>query len=150
MIRYLPAILWTAAIYAVTAVTAGKMVVPQVAPDATAEQIRQAWLLFEIKHIVLHAAAYAALAWLLVLPHAGWGKRYSMRIGLMVCFVIAATGVGQELIQALVRWDLRPGNSLLDIVSDSAGAAMAVLVWHRVFARSPGEPIRVCRETRVQ
>jgi hypothetical protein len=147
MMRYLPAILWTAAIYAVTAVTAGKMVVPQVAPDATAEQIRQAWLLFEIKHVILHAAAYAALAWLLMLPHAG---RHPTRIGLAVCCVILVTGVGQELIQALVRWDLRPGNSLLDIISDSAGAALALLVRRGGFSRGPSESIGARREARVR
>jgi hypothetical protein len=151
MLRYIPAVLWTLALYAATAATAGQAVVPQVALDATAGQIWQARLLFELKHVIMHAAAYGALAGLLMIPH-GSRKRSDLSPACLVVFCIVLTiGAGQELIQTLIRWDLRPGNSLLDIISNGAGAMLGLWLGRVFLSRRPlTYHIGAQHKTRVQ
>ena len=139
------AILWTAALYAGTAITAGQAVVPEVAPDATIEQVEQAWAVFELQHVVLHAAAYAVLALLLAIPQTAQGGRFLPRLCAIVLGMVVFLGAGQELVQAAMRWDLRPGNSVLDLMTDAAGAGLGLLVY-RIGARLRLPEWRASRE----
>jgi len=128
MPRYLPAMAWTLALYIGTALTAGQALAPTTAPDATAEQIQQAWFCFELEHVILHAAAYGVLVWLMALPNDG--ERRKRRVYLLVnLLAISVTiGLGQEIIQSIVRWQIHFANSLMDLVSNAGGAGLTLAV----------------------
>lgn len=126
MRKYLPAIVWTLALYAGTTLTAGKALVPLVAQDATAEQARAAWFWFDFQHVVLHAAAYGVLAGLMALPITCKTRRE--RLSLLVVFlsVILVVGLGQEAIQTAIRWEARLADSLGDLASNFTGATLTL------------------------
>jgi hypothetical protein len=126
MRKYLPAIVWTLALYAGTTLTAGKALVPLVAQDATAEQARAAWFWFDFQHVILHAAAYGVLAGLLALP--AWGRTRRARLSRLVIFlsVVLIVGLGQEAIQTVIRWEARLADSLGDLASNFTGAALTL------------------------
>jgi len=124
---------WTLALYIGTALTAGQALTPATAPDATAEQIQQAWLCFELEHVILHAAAYGVLVWLIALPNGGElrkGRTYLLATLLAISVTI---GLGQEIIQSIVRWRIHFANSLMDLVSNASGAGLtlAMMVVNR-------------------
>lgn len=136
MRKYLPAVGWTLALYAGTTVTAGKTLVPLVTQNATTEQVRAAWFWFDFQHVILHAAAYGVLAGLMALP--AWGKTRKQHLSLLVVFlsVVLLVGLGQEAIQTVIRWEVRPADSLSDLASNFTGATLTLGVvlakrWQR-------------------
>lgn len=126
MPKYLPAILWTVALYFGTAITAGQPLVPRVPQDATTEQISTAWFWFDFQHVILHGAAYGVLAGLLAWP--AWGKSRKSYLFRLVVFlsIILIVGLGQEAIQTAIRWEMRLGDSLGDLASNFGGAALSL------------------------
>lgn len=126
MRRYLPAVVWTLALYAGTTLTAGKALGPSVTQDATVEQVKAAWFWFDFQHMILHAAAYGVLAGLLALP--GWGQTRGECLSLLAVFlsIVLVVGLGQEAIQTVIRWEARPGDSLGDLASNFTGAALTL------------------------
>ncbi len=138
MNKYLPAIVWTLALYAGTTLTAGKAFTPQLAEHATPEQLRAAWFWFDFQHVILHAAAYGALAGLLALP--AWDKTKKSYLPRMAAFLLIVTivGLGQEAIQTVIRWEVRLADSLGDLVSNVSGAALILGIvlakrWQQVL-----------------
>ncbi len=131
MIRYLPALGWTTAMYLVTAITAGWAVSAPIPLNATAIQASQSAFWFELTHVILHSASYALLISLLVVSHHPLRWR-DARIAVLTLLGIAlAVGVGQETLQSAVRMDVNLANSLLDIASNLSGAALALVVMLR-------------------
>ncbi len=126
MHKYLPAIVWTLALYTGTALTAGQALAPLVAQDATIEQVRAAWFWFDFEHVILHAAAYGVLAGLLALP--AWGKTRSECLSLLAILlgIVLVVGLGQEAIQTIIRWEARVGDSLGDLASNFSGAMLTL------------------------
>ncbi|MBN1311054.1 MAG: hypothetical protein JXB30_06505 [Anaerolineae bacterium] len=140
MHRYLPAIAWTLALYMGTALTAGQAFIPATAQNATPEQIKQAWLWFELKHVILHAAAYSVLVWLLAWPYGGDWKKKRRRFLVNLLTAILLIGLGQEAVQSIVRWQIRLTNSLVDLASNTGGAAMTLAMitanrWRHTISR---------------
>lgn len=127
MLKYLPAIIWTLALYTGTTLTAGQALVPPMTQEATVEQVRIAWFWFDFQHVILHTAAYGVLAGLLALP--AWdSKTRREQFSLLAIFlvVVLIVGLGQETIQTVIRWEVRLVDSLGDLVSNLAGAALAL------------------------
>lgn len=127
MLRFLPAITWTLALYAGTTLTAGKALAPAIAHEATTEQVKLAWFWFDVHHVVLHAAAYGVLGGLLALT-ARANRTRRERISLLVAFlvIILIVGLGQEAIQTAIRWEVRLADSMGDLVSNFSGAALSL------------------------
>ncbi len=89
----------------------------------------------ELRQIVLHLAAYGVGGWLMArawhgLP--GAGRRHWL---LLVVVMAALVGLGQEVLQSLLRGMVRAGPSLFDLAVDALGAFSAVMVFNRVRSR---------------
>ena len=126
MRRHLPAVTWTLALYIGTALTAGQALSPSTAQNATVEQVKQAWFWFEFQHVLLHAAAYGVLIWLLAWPYNKEIERKRLYVLTSLLFAILAIGVGQEAIQSIVRWQIHFTNSLMDLASNAGGATLTL------------------------
>ncbi len=129
MIRLLPAVMWVLGMYVATALTAGV----DAAPAGGAARV-----LFEARHIVIHALGFAVLGMLIA-----WPLRVSARPdrSWMTLFGAAlGVGIGQEALQAVLRERVYLGNSLLDAATDVMGAVLGlwiVLRWRALRRPHP-------------
>lgn len=87
--------------------------------------------LLEARNILIHSGAFLGLAlvmrWSAGLagrPLAGWEVRLLLLLAL-------GFGLGQEVLQALIRLRVFPVNSLLDISVDTTGAALGLWLGGR-------------------
>ncbi len=86
-------------------------------------------LAFEVRHVLAHGFVYAVQAVLLArlaAPPAVNGRGRTIVLAAAV-----ALGVGQEVLQSLLRGRVTPGGSLLDLTVDLGGAALGL----RLFVR---------------
>jgi hypothetical protein len=117
-LRYLPPLLWLLALYIGTAATVGL----DPAPDALLARI-----LFEARHVLMHTVAFsgqiALVAWALRV------ESPQRRAWIGLAGLALALGVGQEVIQALLRGQVFPVNSAFDLLVDAAGGALGLLAW---------------------
>ena len=131
--RYLPVTFCLILIYLMTAATSGQNIAPDLGSDASIVEVERAWRIFEFKHIIIHASGFALLAWMILqsIPP-------SNRLHLTVLLLILVFGLGQEMMQSLLRWDVRPLNSALDIASDLGGGLVTVLFSDRGLGSASG------------
>jgi hypothetical protein len=85
-------------------------------------------LLFEAQQIAVHMVSYAVQAWLIA---RATPAPAAALIGLAV-----VVGLGQEVLQSLVRGFILPLGSLVDLVVDGAGAGLGVWLLGRWRGRS--------------
>jgi VanZ family protein len=104
--RRLASILWMAALYVATLINEMFRVGPE---DL---------LLFEAQQIIVHTVSYAVQAWLIA---SAVNAPATALIGLAVVI-----GLGQEVLQSLVRGFILPLGSLVDLIVDGAGAALGL------------------------
>jgi VanZ family protein len=109
---------WLGALYLVTTVTATlKMNI-----DPT---------LLELRNVAIHAAAYAIQFALVARAVFGGGRRPERRDIPILLGTALALGVGQEILQAVLRQRTYPVNSLLDLTVDVVGAGLGLWVATR-------------------
>jgi VanZ family protein len=109
--RHLLLYLWVIALYVVTAVTTLVDVLP-VPPQ-----------LLEVRNIAVHFSAYAVLGALLAWAVGGSGQRFDRREWAVLLLTALLLGLGQEVLQTVLRNRAYPLNSLLDLAVDVSGAA---------------------------
>lgn len=87
-------------------------------------------ILFEARHIAIHTAGYAVQIWLIAraldLPRTLPGRE---RVGLIA--LAAVFGVGQEVLQSVMRSRMALLASAFDVGVDSMGAALALWLFSR-------------------
>jgi hypothetical protein len=125
--RILPALAWLILIYVVTVLSEG------FAPPPTEFWAR---VLFELKHVAAHSFVYGVQA---VLIEAGLRRaapesldRPSAR---PVVALIIALGLGQEVLQSLLRHKVTVIGSAFDLATDGTAAALAIWAWWSLLAR---------------
>lgn len=121
MIRHVLVYVWLFALYIVTAVTARNDLLP-VPPE-----------LLEARNIIVHAVTYAVLGVLLAWASDRPGRRFDARAWLVLLSTALILGVGQEALQTVLRWRLRPAQSLFDLFVDTSGAAAGLLLYMQVL-----------------
>lgn len=126
MLRHILAYLWMLSLYSVTAVAALFDVLP-VRPE-----------LLEVRNVVVHATTYAVqgllFAWAVDQPR--HRVRFDRRTWQIMLAAIAMMGIGQEILQTVLRRRVYPINSVFDVVVDVSGAALGLLLYTRL--RRPG------------
>ncbi|HPV08267.1 MAG: VanZ family protein [Aggregatilineales bacterium] len=121
MIRYLLVYLWLIAVYVVTAITATNNILP-VPPE-----------LLEARNIIVHATTYAITGVLLAWAGDRPGQRFDAGALLVLLITALLLGVGQEVLQSLLRGRIRLLPSLFDLFVDTSGAAVGLLLYTRVL-----------------
>lgn len=121
MIRYLLVYLWLIAVYVVTAITATNNILP-VPPE-----------LLEARNIIVHATTYAITGVLLAWAGDRPGQRFDAGALLVLLITALLLGVGQEVLQSLLRGRIRLLPSLFDLFVDTGGAAVGLLLYTRVL-----------------
>ena len=126
MHKIIPAIVWLIIMYTATALTAGI----DAAPEGGRELV-----LFEARHIIIHALGYAVQIWLIAFA-LGSLSQYDLRCVTLVLMGLAlAVGIGQETIQSVIRAEIYVLASIFDLAVDAAGAGMGLWVYNRLQNR---------------
>ena len=115
-------ITWLIALYVATALTAGI--------DNTPEG-NLARLLFEARHVLMHALVFAVQAWLIAHALRLPDNRNTMRKGLWLILLVLILGIGQEALQSLYRSEVRTLASLWDLAVDTAAGGAIGWGWYR-------------------
>lgn len=122
MRRHLPVIIWMFGLYLVTTLTAGFDIEPS-------NLLQVIWN--EVQHVVIHVFGYAVQVWLIAhalgpATRSNRGRTAAVLIGLGLVL-----GIGQEVLQTLVRAELRLLPSIFDLVTDTAGAWLGLRIYNR-------------------
>jgi hypothetical protein len=115
---------WLAALYLVTSLTATL----KTDIDPT---------LLEFRNVAIHATAYAIQFALVARAVFDGERRPEGPDTLILLGTALALGVGQEILQAMLRQHVYPVNSLLDLTVDVAGAGLGL--W--IAGRRAGEKL---------
>ncbi len=121
MIRHVLVYLWLLAVYVVTALTATNNILPVPLE------------LLEARNIAVHATTYAVTGVLLAWAGDRPGQRFDTRALLVLLITALLLGVGQEVLQSLLRGRIRLLPSLFDLFVDTSGAAVGLLLYTRVL-----------------
>lgn len=116
--RWLLPFAWLVALYIVTVLTATLR--PNLDPTV-----------LEFRNIALHATVFAiqfVLVRRAVLKNGQWLRVQDIRVLLVVAL---ALGIGQEVLQAMLRGRVYPLNSLLDLTVDVLGASLGLWIAGR-------------------
>ncbi len=116
--RQWPGFAWMAALYAATAVTA-TITFPMAPP------------LLEARNIAAHTVSYAVQAALIAWAAGSPPRLLGHGEAWVVLATVLALGIGQEVLQTVVRAQAYPLNSLFDLGVDVSGAALGLWVVRR-------------------
>lgn len=121
MRRILPALLWLVLIYVVTLLSEG------LDPAPTEFWAR---LLYELKHVAAHSFVFGVLTLLIeaALRRASPTEIIRPPIAPIIALIISL-GLGQEVLQSLLRHQVTVVGSAFDLAVDGAAAALAAWVW---------------------
>lgn len=125
--RYLPALLWMVLVYAFIAFTA------RTGPPPPPFSLRL--VLGELRHGVAHTLVFAVQAALIVWPLLAQGHRLTRRDVALVLGTALLIGIGQEVLQAVLRDRAYPISTTLDLLADVGGAALGLWWMQRRWAR---------------
>lgn len=125
--RYLPALLWMVFVYAFIALTARE------GPPPPAFGLRV--VLGELRHGVAHTLVFALQAALIVWPLLAQGHRLARRDAALVLGTALLIGIGQEVLQAVLRGRAYPVGTTLDLLADIGGAALGLWWMQRRWTR---------------
>lgn len=119
LMKHGPVYLWMAAMYGGTLIAA-LFFHSKLAPP-----------ILELRNIVIHSTGYAVLAGLIVRALDA-PQRFEQKHALMVIGGTALIlGIGQEVLQVVLRNRVFFANSLFDLGVDTAGACLCVLIIYR-------------------
>lgn len=107
----------------------GFMYLATVINEWTATDIPSPFL-FELAHVIIHALGFAILALLVI-----WAAEKSEKMLLAILFAALIVGLGQEVIQSVMRSAINPGLSLFDLLVDSVGAMLGMGVMNLLIMR---------------
>jgi hypothetical protein len=124
---------WLVLIYVVTVLSEG------LDPPPTEFWAR---VLFELKHVAAHSFVYGVQA---VLLEAGLRRAVPESLDRPsagpVIALIVAFGLGQELLQSLLRNKVTVIGSAFDLATDGTAAALAMWAWWSLLARGLLPPV---------
>lgn len=123
--RHVLVYLWLISLYLVTDVTAVNDFLP-VRPE-----------LLEVRNILVHSTAYAIQAFLIA-----WALdqdeplRFDARMWKILLGTVVVMGIGQEILQTVLRDRAYPVNSVFDVFVDTSGAATGLLIYKYTHRRA--------------
>jgi hypothetical protein len=123
--RILPVLGWVTIIYFITAVTAPLDTSGIPGP------------ILETRNAVIHATGYAILGSLIVWSIVASPTTDHRLLGLVVICALAV-GLGQEILQVLIRHQVYPINSAFDLMCDTLGATGGWWLGNRLADRRQG------------
>jgi VanZ family protein len=98
--------------------------------------------ILELRNVVIHSTGYAVMAGLIVWALAATERFERKRTLAVLAGVGLLMGIGQEILQVVLRNRVFLGNSLFDLGVDTAGVCLCVLLLYRRARRrgDRGEP----------
>lgn len=89
----------------------------------------------EVRNVLIHSSAYLLLALIVRWSADRWDGRLPRRDWFVLLGLALSIGIGQEVLQTLIRARAYPINSMFDLLVDTTGAALGLLIVDRLAAR---------------
>ena len=91
--------------------------------------------LLELRNVLIHSSAYLLLAVIVRWSADRWGGPLPRRDWFVLLGLALSLGIGQEVLQLVIRARAFPVNSLFDLMVDTTGAALGLWIVDRLVAR---------------